>query len=120
LGVAHERTRGTRGDVVAWAVLAAGATCRQRRAQRDDNDTRIGSGGTVRCGRRLGMARRMGPGRHDTQIGCKRAQGSLVSVVVPQDGLQTGGAARELSGSGTDERQCSAQVRKAEPVCSAG
>jgi hypothetical protein len=50
------------------------------------------------------MVGRMGPGRHDMQIGCERAQGSLASVVVPQDGLQTGGATRELSGSGTDER----------------
>jgi hypothetical protein len=89
LGAAHERTRGTRGHVVTWAVLAAGATCRQLagRAQRDDNDTRIGSGDTVRCGRRLG---RMGSGRHGTQIGCERALGLLASVVVPQDGLQIG------------------------------
>jgi hypothetical protein len=38
LGAAHERTRGTRGHVVTWAVLVAGATCRQLagRAQRDD------------------------------------------------------------------------------------
>jgi hypothetical protein len=74
------------------------------RARRDGNDTRIGSGDTVRCGRRMGMVGRMGAGRHDMQIGCERAQGSLASVVVPQDGLQTGGATRELSGSGTDER----------------
>jgi hypothetical protein len=26
---AHERTWGTRGDVVGWEVLAAGATCRR-------------------------------------------------------------------------------------------
>jgi hypothetical protein len=61
------------------------------------------------------MVGRMDPGHHGTQIGCERAQGSLASVVVAQDGLQTGGAARELSDSGTDERQCSARVRRAEP-----
>jgi hypothetical protein len=36
-------------------------------------------------------------------------------VVVPQDGLQTGYVARELSSSGMDEHQCSAQVRRADP-----
>jgi hypothetical protein len=30
------------------------------RARRDGNDTRIGSGDTVRCGRRMGMVGRMG------------------------------------------------------------
>jgi hypothetical protein len=65
------------------------------------------------------MVRRMGSGHHGTQVGCKQAQGSLASVVVLQDGLQKGGAARELSGSGTDERRCSARVRKTEPACGA-
>jgi hypothetical protein len=46
LGAAHERTRGTQGNVVTQAVLADGATCRRiaRHARRDGNGTRIGSG----------------------------------------------------------------------------
>jgi hypothetical protein len=37
LGAAYERTRGTRGDVVAWAMLVAGVMCRRivGRARRD-------------------------------------------------------------------------------------
>jgi hypothetical protein len=61
------------------------------------------------------MVGRMDPGHHGAQVGCERAHGSLASVVVPQDGLQTGGATRELSSSGTYERRCSARVCKAKP-----
>jgi hypothetical protein len=75
LGAAHA---GTRGVVVARVALAAGATCRRiaQCARRDGNDTQIGSGDTVRCSRRLGIVRRMGPGRHDTRVGCERAWGA--------------------------------------------
>jgi hypothetical protein len=46
------------------------------RARRDGDDTRIGSGDTVRCGRRLEMVGHMGPCRHGTRVGCERARGS--------------------------------------------
>jgi hypothetical protein len=45
-------------------------------ARRDGDGTRIGSGDTVGCGRRLGMIGRMDPCRHDTRLGSEQARGA--------------------------------------------
>jgi hypothetical protein len=86
--------------------------CRRiaRHPEEDGNCTWIGSGDTVRCGRRLGIVGRMGTGCRGTRVGCKQAQGELSMC-----SGTTGRAADMLSGSGTDEHQCNARVRRAEP-----
>jgi hypothetical protein len=59
----------------------------------------------------------MGARGHESQA-CgtfRRHVRERACAVVPLDELQTGRAAQELSGSGMDERRCSAQGRRADP-----